>query len=654
MAGKRAPRDLALSQYFEAVKLPLLLQKATAALAIARPEDPAEFLAQHFAARDELQSVVYMEDSKRGVLAAACLGELAGLTQGIKLAQASTGTLFRSPRPPPLDVGDKSFPPSVRTQTRAQTPPAKVEPLKAPVKAVSLPPKEAFVKDSTPLSARLLPRNQTEGWILDYDTLRGAGQKGQTPEKEEEDEVPPLKHPVPRPPEPARTGTHPQLPEWGSGNCRRTPSPQNIVPVATPVESLGARPVFRQASAGGRDHHLSNDSLENKRLCMSVKTPRAQELLGQAPPMMGLDSSPMSPEADLNGTCQSAGPALALPETGEDLELHFEEIKRYHDTLRRLDEIRCMRDTVLNPAGNLWWDGKRACPGRMWLDHMPEHLKALVGRPFTPEEIALVEADCRLHTAPSIKHVKPKVLYIVGPAGAGKSSIRPACEKLLDISLDDYVEIDGDDIRNRHMGWQQVLADMHVGYRDSMSVLSKPVEALKKNIVNEAIRLRKNLVISQTGQNTEKFAKEAQKMHMAHDYIIDMVGLVVSMHEAGCRAINRSHENGRWHEPSWSKWNQIMKSIQYLMSERRCDNCIIFDNENFEDPRLIYTRTHNDSYVNGVIDRYRSQQREVAHQGSSTVFSPRAGAMGSSQASSPSPQLSKKRLPVPDELGMSR
>lgn len=48
-----------------------------------------------------------------------------------------------------------------------------------------------------------------------------------------------------------------------------------------------------------------------------------------------------------------------------------------------------------------------------------------------------------------------------------------------------------------------------------------------------------------------------------------------------------------------------MRSIKWLMHPQRSDNCIVFDNQQFKKQQIIYSRTHNSMYVDGVIDHFR-------------------------------------------------
>ena len=280
------------------------------------------------------------------------------------------------------------------------------------------------------------------------------------------------------------------------------------------------------------------------------------------------------------------------------------DIEAFHVTLRALTRISSMHEAIkLSP--NLRWDHtlQRCLPGRIWGDTTPPSVREKLSVGYTASEKENIEHVCRLHAAPSVKG-SPRVLYILGPAGAGKSCILEQAQSLLDIAIADFVEVEGDVLRDCYGAWQQELQfNSHIGYKDSMSIISVHVDKVKSELITKAVDMRKNLLISKTGQNLKDFQREVQDFREL-GYIIDVIGLVVSKSEAGTRARNRAHENGRWHEPSFKKWLNVMSSIRFLMHDGRSDNCIVFDNQDFNNPTPIYVRTHCESYVEGIMKRY--------------------------------------------------
>lgn len=284
------------------------------------------------------------------------------------------------------------------------------------------------------------------------------------------------------------------------------------------------------------------------------------------------------------------------------------QVEAYHKLLAGLSHIEGLHDCVDHPCGNIYWDfkTKRCLPGRVWKDKMPEDVRAVVDRDFTPEEVQQIEEKINLHTAPSQpEDVEPRAMFFIGPAAAGKSSVRGKTEEMLQITLDEYVEIDGDEFRERHKGWQRVLReDLTTGYKDALSVLLPYTRKMKKRILAEAIEKRQNILLPSTASNFEKLQKEVDSVK-SKGYRVDVVGLIVSFREARARALNRAHENGRWNDGTVEKWESAMKAIHHFAGPEKSDWCIVFDNQDFENPTTIFSRTHSLPFIENVVDLYR-------------------------------------------------
>eukprot|EP01059_Diplonema_ambulator_P019603 TRINITY_DN331_c1_g1_i1.p1 TRINITY_DN331_c1_g1~~TRINITY_DN331_c1_g1_i1.p1 ORF type:complete len:346 (+),score=78.16 TRINITY_DN331_c1_g1_i1:100-1038(+) len=297
----------------------------------------------------------------------------------------------------------------------------------------------------------------------------------------------------------------------------------------------------------------------------------------------------------------------------EDL-ITEDQVKAYHALLAGLSSINGLHACVNHPCGNIYWDfkTKKCLPGRVWQDKMPEEVRKKVDRDFTPEEVKEIEDAIHLHSAPTQPmDIDPRAIFVIGPAAAGKSAVRPKTEEMLQIKLDDYVEIDGDEFRNKHDGWMSVLNnDKTMGYREALNVLLPYTRNLKKKFLKTAMANRRNIILPSTGSNLEKLKKEVEDVR-AQGYRVDVIGLVVSYKEARARALNRAHENGRWNDGTWKKWESAMEAILYFMDPSRSDMCIIFDNQDFLNPQTIYTRTQNQTFVEGIIDAYRQSEKQT-------------------------------------------
>eukprot|EP01062_Namystynia_karyoxenos_P013891 TRINITY_DN14994_c0_g1_i1.p1 TRINITY_DN14994_c0_g1~~TRINITY_DN14994_c0_g1_i1.p1 ORF type:complete len:440 (+),score=110.02 TRINITY_DN14994_c0_g1_i1:76-1395(+) len=319
--------------------------------------------------------------------------------------------------------------------------------------------------------------------------------------------------------------------------------------------------------------------------------------------------------ASLDGSL-SAWSAVQRPKTskGDEL-LTAEQVKTYHQLLEGLSSITGLYDCVDHPCGNIYWDFKtrRCLPGRVWQDTMPQGVRAKVDRDFTQKEVEEIEHAINLHSAPSNDPgVEPRALFVVGPAAAGKSAVREKTEDMLQISLSDYVEIDGDEFREKHAGWMEVLkGDRTTGYKDALNVLLKYTRALKKRVLSQAIAARKNILLPSTASNFEKLQAEVQSVR-EKGYRVDAIGLVVSYREARARGLNRAHENGRWNDTTTAKWDAAMRGILWIMEPENSDWCIVFDNQDFCNPTTIFSRTHSLTFVQSVIASYRQQDAEFA------------------------------------------
>ena len=197
---------------------------------------------------------------------------------------------------------------------------------------------------------------------------------------------------------------------------------------------------------------------------------------------------------------------------------------------------------------------------------MPEDVRVKIDRDFTEDEVREIEDAIHMYSAQSQpEQVDPRALFVIGPAAAGKSAVRMKTEEMLQINLADYVEIDGDEFRDKHKGWMDVLeSNPTQGYKDALSILLPYTRSLKKKVLEYAMSNRKNILLPSTGSNFEKLLKEVEAVR-ARGYRVDVIGLVVSYHETRARALNRAHVNGRWNVVTWKKWEAAMHAVTYFM-----------------------------------------------------------------------------------------
>mmetsp|Transcript_13365 Transcript_13365/g.22571 ORF Transcript_13365/g.22571 Transcript_13365/m.22571 type:complete len:339 (+) Transcript_13365:129-1145(+) len=293
------------------------------------------------------------------------------------------------------------------------------------------------------------------------------------------------------------------------------------------------------------------------------------------------------------------------------------EFKVYHSVLQSLSSIKSCHEAVNHPSGNLAWDfGKnKSVPGRIWEKHAPEHLKASLSRPFTEEEKQAAKKVCRLTDVPCTpKGRKPQAVFVLGPSGAGKSTL---CKKGLKVlftepgqpnSPEDFVEIDGDVLRLAHGGYQEAVADPHVGYKDLMKLLGSSRKELKQEILKSALESRQNLLIPDTGMDEMKVEKMFNKL-LKEGYEIHMIGLIISHAESCDRQINRAHETGRWPSKglAYDMWEQSLLTIKKYAQPHLTRNAIVFDNTDFSNAFVIFSRSNTLEGVASAVDNYQKQ-----------------------------------------------
>lgn len=269
-----------------------------------------------------------------------------------------------------------------------------------------------------------------------------------------------------------------------------------------------------------------------------------------------------------------------------------EQVEQFHRIKLQLKDIKGLHE-AMGVAG-VQWDFKenRAVPGRVWFDKTPAELVPQVSRAFTPEEIQIARASCNM-AAPRNQEV-PRVLIVLGVPAAGKSTIQPQVERLFGIKLSDYVQVEGDLIREAHKGWNDAIGeDPSKGYKNMFDDYLKPITKPSKSaLLQEALNNRQHLIWPVVAKDTVSMVKFVQKCQH-YGYMVDLVGLVVGHNESVARAKNRAHQIGRWNKSTLEAWENTYESLASLCEpDIGIDRVLVFDNHDFGDTKLLYARTH--------------------------------------------------------------
>eukprot|EP00854_Cymbomonas_tetramitiformis_P027136 gene27136-33389_t len=90
--------------------------------------------------------------------------------------------------------------------------------------------------------------------------------------------------------------------------------------------------------------------------------------------------------------------------------------------------------------------------------------------------------------------------------------------------------------------------------------------------------------------------KKVAKMHaklVAEGYEVHMIGLVISHQESCDRQLNRAHETGRFPSKglAYDMWEQALLTVEKYAQPQLTTNAIVFDNTDFHNAFVVYSRT---------------------------------------------------------------
>jgi len=282
-----------------------------------------------------------------------------------------------------------------------------------------------------------------------------------------------------------------------------------------------------------------------------------------------------------------------------------EELTEYHALMDRLKGVNGLKAAAAFPNASVFWDFKlkRASPGRIWHDTSPDWLKAELLRPYTQEELQACRVVSGIDKAASVPEgTKPTVLVVIGPGAAGKSTALPMANKTLDIVVDEFVMVDGDDLRSCHQGWKAHIEQENVhGYKDAFDIFrDNPDMKMKEKLMKESMESRKNLVVPINKSKPGILQKFKDK-----DYKVFVLAMLTSAEESKARCINRANENGRYPGAQKVAYLQCLDDLVELCRPEHSDKVVVIDSTDFANMKTVFSRINDMSVVEKLAQQYK-------------------------------------------------
>lgn len=219
---------------------------------------------------------------------------------------------------------------------------------------------------------------------------------------------------------------------------------------------------------------------------------------------------------------------------------------------------------------------------RPW-KQLPEHLKKLVNRPLTADEITKAKEDMKLFSPATISSEQtPHGIIVIGTAGAGKSSLIPSLSNWIPgFNENQYALLDGDILRKNHLAYQTVSSEETVAYSDAWKIVKPYFASIKKSILKQIINENRNVIIP-TGVHSLRYYHELKE----HGYRITLIGVYVDFQLARYRGLNRAEWTGRSYTGSFKHWQTGLNDMLSL-AEIHKESIIIIDNNDFNHPKSM-------------------------------------------------------------------
>lgn len=188
---------------------------------------------------------------------------------------------------------------------------------------------------------------------------------------------------------------------------------------------------------------------------------------------------------------------------------------------------------------------------------IPSDLKTQLSAPLSEMDKNSIFNEVGLLSATSLpKQEKPKVLWLFGPPAAGKSTL--ASERTSELfGSNDFVCVDGDEIRDRHPAFRAVTQhglESRVLHKDAWEILKETgcVEGLKKQILQKAIENRQNITMPDCALKPKRVMEMLKALQNA-DYEMHAICLWAPASEAERRGRVRSIQTGKAYSPKFHR-----------------------------------------------------------------------------------------------------
>lgn len=254
-------------------------------------------------------------------------------------------------------------------------------------------------------------------------------------------------------------------------------------------------------------------------------------------------------------------------------------------------------------------------PSRPWVPHLP-HLPKDTLKHFTkggslhPDRGALhaaIRAKFLDHVEPVPADTKPLAIVMMGGPASGKSSICGG------IPHDKFVQCDADAVKEQLPEFREAVKG---NARNAAGLAHEESSHLVKQIRDQAISERKNLLMDGTGKDADKYLGMIERLK-AEGYHVHLMMPDLDKTSALTRATNRAEKKGRWvpHEFIHDAYDTIPHNFTRIAGA--VDDWQLFDTRR-NPPVKVWSkeggteRVHDPEFVAKFREQYDPAEKKMA------------------------------------------